>query len=123
MNQPQQAHVLDQHCVDAGDYCRPGRSFRFFELSGKDERVESQIAADSAAAQERHQRGQFVDGEVHGPRPGVHAALQAKVHRIGAVFHGRLRAIPITGRRHQFGNRDCPFPARPQKIAGHEATT
>jgi hypothetical protein len=35
------------------------------------------------------------------PHPGVEA-LQPEIDRVGAIFHGRMHAIPVAGRRKDF---------------------
>ena len=72
------------------------------EFVGEDEGVEGDVALDAAAVEKRHQRGQVGLREVFRAHAGIEA-FEAEVDRVGPVFEGGARALPVAGGSEEFG--------------------
>ena len=103
VHQPQQPEVLDEHGVDARRHGQPHGPLGLLQFVAEDERIERQYPLTPRVRRKVISSGNSSAAEIDGPGPGVETALQAEVDGVGAVFDGRLRAVPIAGGGHQLG--------------------
>ena len=109
-DEPADADILHNHRVHAGGNHRAQIFFGVGEFVFEDERVERYITAHPAVVQKFHQFRQISLSEIVCPHPGIEL-FQPEIDRIGAVLDRGADAIPITGRREQFGQMGgCRLP-------------
>ena len=101
-DEPANPHVLHDGGVHAGGDDRAQIIFRINQFVLKNQRVERDVTLDSATVQKLHELRQIGRGEIVRPHPRV-KFFEAEVNRIRAVFDGGPGALPVAGRRKQFG--------------------
>jgi len=98
-----EAKVLDENGIDAGDGDLADEIFNLWQLAGEDKRVERDVALESASVKVGHQPGEIGDIEILGAGAGVEAGIEAEINGISAVFDRCAHAVSVTGGSEKFG--------------------
>ena len=99
--QPDDPVILDDERIDSGGGKVGDGSGGGVEFVFENERVKSDVAADSALVKRAHHLGKFVEGEADfGAGGKVH---EAKVDGVGAGFDGGSQLGPMSRGGHDFG--------------------
>jgi hypothetical protein len=101
-DQAADADILHDGGVDAGGDDRAEVVFGLGKFGREDQRVESDVAPDTAAMEPGHQFRQVDLGEVVGSEPGVETG-EPEIDRVGTVLDRGADAVPIARRGEEFG--------------------
>ena len=100
-DQPGQSEVLHHHGIGPRRGHAPHGLFQPRKLAGENHRIQRDVSLEPATAEEIHHFGQLYQVEVGRPGTRVEARVESEVDRVGPIFHGRTKTIPIPRRSEQ----------------------